>query len=454
MKPLLFSAALISTLSAPVLAEPPASQDDTIQSLQTMVHDLQREVDALKAQNTDQWLTEQRAEEIRGLVQDVMADADTRASLLGSALSAGYDKGFVISSDDGNFKLKMNGQIQVRFDWNNQSDFPPDGDSNRSGFENRRTKLKFKGHVVDPSWQFAINGAFSSAGGAFDLEDAFIRKILDDGWSIRAGQFKPALLREELTSSSRQLAVERSLVNEEFNQDRSQGVEAEYRNDDFRVRVMFSDGIGQGSLGFPGSFGGGNAKAITKDTEYAFTGRIDWLVEGDWKQFKDFTSPQGSEFAVMLGAAAHTQKGEFGDPVGGGVEETELTTITVDASVECNGGNFFAAAIFRSAEAIGATDVDQSAFVAQGGYYFNKDWEGFVRYEFGDYDTVGIEDLSLLTVGVNRYYSSHSLKWTTDLTFGLNEIASPWVSSSAGFRTDAVNDDGQIVFRTQFQLLF
>jgi hypothetical protein len=31
-----------------------------------------------------QWLTEQRAAEIRGIVTDVLADADTRSSLQGS----------------------------------------------------------------------------------------------------------------------------------------------------------------------------------------------------------------------------------------------------------------------------------------------------------------------------------------------------------------------------------
>ena len=50
--------------------------------------DLQQRLDAAEAkiaelsttQNAD-WLTEQRADDIRGLVQDVLADADTRASL-------------------------------------------------------------------------------------------------------------------------------------------------------------------------------------------------------------------------------------------------------------------------------------------------------------------------------------------------------------------------------------
>lgn len=116
---------------------------------------LMAEVAALKAQVAqlsagEDWLTEQRADEIRGLVQDVLSDADTRASLLQSGMTAGWDKGFFLASSDGNFKLKLSGLVQVRFNYNNQDDSPVDDD--RWGFENRRTRLKFAGHVVDPTW--------------------------------------------------------------------------------------------------------------------------------------------------------------------------------------------------------------------------------------------------------------------------------------------------------------
>ena len=46
------------------------------------------------------------------------------------------------------------------------------------------------------------------------------------------------------------------------------------------------------------------------------------------------------------------------------------------------------------------------------------------------------------------------MKWQADVGFGFNEVASIWSTSSAGWRTDPTDDDGQIVFRTQVQLLF
>jgi len=87
--------------------------------LKAEVAELKAQMAQMRAQQNDAWLTEQRADEIRGLVQDVLADADMRASLLSQGMSAGYDDGFVLSSADGNFLLRINGQLQTRWVYNN-----------------------------------------------------------------------------------------------------------------------------------------------------------------------------------------------------------------------------------------------------------------------------------------------------------------------------------------------
>ena len=55
--------------------------------------ELKDTVAELKAASDDDWLTERRAQEIRGLVEDVLADADTRASLLQDGMTAGLGSG-------------------------------------------------------------------------------------------------------------------------------------------------------------------------------------------------------------------------------------------------------------------------------------------------------------------------------------------------------------------------
>ena len=128
---------------------------DEVQQLRDMVDSLRSEVDVLRAEQQTDWMSEQRAEEIRELVQDVLADADTRASLQGSGMAAGYDGGFFIQSDDNSFKLKFNGQLQTRWLFNHRSTDNPAESGNSYGFEVRRFKLKFSGYVVDPSWQLS-----------------------------------------------------------------------------------------------------------------------------------------------------------------------------------------------------------------------------------------------------------------------------------------------------------
>ena len=49
---------------------------------QETIKALRSEVDTLRAETKPDWLTEQRAAEIRALVSDVLADADTRMSHL------------------------------------------------------------------------------------------------------------------------------------------------------------------------------------------------------------------------------------------------------------------------------------------------------------------------------------------------------------------------------------
>ncbi|NBX26516.1 MAG: hypothetical protein EBQ99_10815, partial [Planctomycetes bacterium] len=156
-----------------------ASSVDGGTDAMTEIATLKKEIAELKAANGDKWLTEQRATEIRAVVQDVLADADTRSSLQAAQSSSGYNNGFFISSPDGNFKLQMNGQVQTRwaYSWMSTRDmtnstvgtstFNSTGVSKAAyGFEVRRAKLEFGGHIGDPSWQYAVTLAYQQFFGA------------------------------------------------------------------------------------------------------------------------------------------------------------------------------------------------------------------------------------------------------------------------------------------------
>ena len=99
--------------------------------------------------------------------------------------------------------------------------------------------------------------------------------------------------------------------------------------------------------------------------------------------------------------------------------------------------------------------------VVQGGYYLNDDWELYGRFEYGDDDVDNAEELMILTLGANRYYAGNNIRWSTDVGFAFDEVSATWGTgylgaggTGAGWRTDAADDDGQFVVRSQLQLLF
>lgn len=443
---------LCGTMASTALGSTPGLADDPhAPILAQQIEQLQQRIAELEAGNAnDRWMNEARAASIRAMVQDVLADADTRASLLQSGVSAGYDGGFFIGSSDGNFRLKIAGRTQVRYVYNYQDDAAGDGDRHRSGFELRRTRLVFSGHIIDPSWGYQIQGDFNRTGGGLTLLEAFVDKKLDNGVVIRAGQFRPRFLFEDSTSSGRQLAAERSLVNSAFAQGFTQGVEVRGKaGDQVRWSAAILDGIPT-STGNQG--GGANVGWSTRQTEFSTLGRVEVLLAGDWKQFGEFTSWSGEEFAFLIGGGAAWQKDEYGTAAA----ETEAFRWTLDATAKFGGANAFVAFIGNHEDTNGGGgSVDQYGLIVQGGFFFVPDeWEAFARYEWGDADMAGVEDLNVITVGVNRYWARHNLKWTTDVGVGLDEVSGAWASSSAGWRTDLPDEDGQMVIRSQLQLAF
>ncbi len=431
------------------------------------IAELEAKVARLTASQSDSWLTEQRADEIRGLVQDVLADADTRASLLAQGITAGYDDGAHIASSDGNWLLHTNIHMQQRFIYNSRDNAAGvTTDEDRYGYENTRTKFILSGNVVNPQWIYKIEINVGTGGGTgfsgltatgdtrTGTGDAYLGYKYDDGLTILFGTMKAPLLREELVDSRYQLAVERSLLNYTFTAGRTDGIALDYMGDQFHIVGMISDGMSagqtawntlEGPLGLPLGFVG-----LGYDNEFAITGRIEWLASGNWDQFSDFTNRDGEQ-GVMVGAAIHYQSSD--DPINV-LPDLDITVFTVDVSAEFEGANLYAAYIYSDFDLSGVGSFSTNGFLVQGGLNFGDDWEAFARYEWADFDSdiTGVEDLGLITFGVNKYIAGHNAKWTTDIGIGTDTIVAP--AGITGTRMDSGNEDGQLVIRSQIQLVF
>ena len=478
---------------ASVAAELPDDPMSQIAQLRTQISELQetqgelislrREVHELRTTQDSQWLEQRRAEELKTLIRDVLADSDTRASLLENGSTAGHNgKHFFVASDDGSFMLTIAGHFQVRhitsFQERNADD---DGDTvvddeGESGFVIRRAKIAFAGHIANPRLGYAMQLAVDRSSNSVSSDKIKISYEFADGLTIWAGEDKAPFLREELTSSKRQLAVERSYVNEMFTIDKAQGIGLKWKGETANTHVMINDGYksGAGSTKQMRFTQHGDAQTpvdadidltrghVTKDfnddqTDFAITARVDLRLAGNWKQMKDYAAWEGEDFGAFIGAAVHYEVGETGDSA----YNNNFVSWTVDGSIESNGFNGSVAVIglhtdLEHDREVLARDVDLLGIVVQAGYMaVPNTLEPFVRYEFLDVDDAfgsGYDDIEIITGGINYYFNKHNAKFTLDVVYALDPL--PIREEGLGLQQDDPGADEQVVTRAQFQLLF
>ncbi|MEX0776783.1 MAG: porin [Phycisphaeraceae bacterium] len=474
--------AVLCGLSSLAQADPAQQPQD----VSSRIAALEAQVSQLKGES---WLTERRAEEVKTLVREVLADADTRASLQGDGITAGYDgKNFMLSNADKTFLMTISGQIQFRYIYNHRENTSTSttlgtgpgatagspavttsststADADQHGFQVRRTKLNIAGYVGNPKITYDIVLAAERDTELVYLEDVVLGYKVMDNLEIRGGRYKQPFLREELTSSKRQTAVERSSFNEFFTLNRGEGVGATWSSEMIKVAAMFHDGAQSGEVGgVSNEFSAGPA-------DLAVAARVDvkLLGESNWKQMDDFAAWKGEPLAIFLGAAVDYERGREGDAQGT-VGWDDMVSYTIDGSVEYQGINLYAAFAGRhisSASAGAPSTLEDFGFLVQGGYMINDKVEPFVRYEWISPDGPGLTDVQIVTVGANYYIKKHNAKFTVDLVWGMDPLRFPSssvaartstsgspTSSGLGLQSDIASQENQIAIRAQFQLLF
>ncbi len=462
------------------LATPLAAQELSPREAQLLqrVDTLEKRLAEIESKQAVHWLDQRRGDEVKALIREVLADADTRASLMADGAVAGWNKGkFFIGSADGAFLLNIGGRIQFRhvanfresptaIDANHDGDTADPGegiqDQSESGFQVRRVKQFFNGHVGNPRIEYTVTLAADRNLNVVGLEEARFGYVLAEGLKIEAGRFKSAFLREENISASKQLAAERSYVNEAFTIGFIEGVSMSYAGDAIRAVVSFNDGRNQGEVT-------NAANDFQNDTtDAALTGRIDIRLAGDWKQMEDFSAWSGEGLGIFVGGGIHYEVAETGQATGAGSNDSQIYW-TVDGSLESNGFNFYAAFMgrhFNDEDGVaGENNFDQYGFLVQAGYMVVPDFiEPFARFEWLDMDNrnpfnVGSgafllaydDDIYLITVGVNVYFRKHDAKMTIDLVF-VPDDAVPFAQTGLGLLQDDATDTGQFLLRSQFQL--
>lgn len=411
-----------------------ALANDEIAQLRQELASMRAELAEVKAQRGASWMDQAREAELRAMVEEIVADASTRTAFREGGLGAGHDgKNFFLEGEG--FRMNLSGQIQFRSVHN--SDGGASGNAgDADGFELRRTKVQFNGHLGDPKIDYLIRIAHSRSSGDTSLEEAAVGYLFDNGIKLKAGKMKLPFLRQELLSSTRQLAVDRGLSTEYFTMNFAEQVQAFVPiSDRLSATLAYSDG------------GNTESSAALADTvKYAFTGRVDAALVGDVADGSDLRPRKDEGHALLLGLALHAQEDE--------VTDAETLAWTVDALGKA--GPLTGMAAYMGGRDDGS-DVQTHGLLAEAGYAVTQAWQPFVRYDGLWQESAG--EMQALTAGTNYYLAGHGAKFTADVVWlfagdalaGIAGLNSAPTNSGIGLVT---GQQEQVALRAQFQLLF
>lgn len=317
----------------------------------------------------------------------------------------------------------------------------------------RRARLEIDGHITKRlTYNLTLSADRSSqasrtangAGGVdFDIHYAYLDYKFADPFSLRFGEYKLPLSRVSLTSSSKQLLVERPASTEA-----AKGFFGDYEQANLQAHGKLADGvfnyyfaIGDGTAN-PANGTATNATGV--ESNVAYVGRIElsppgWIEKGK----SDAHLGKGKHLAFGLHAGQQNALKSL-------TAATETDRSLMGGDVSFHIGGFTAQVEYNTwkTETTGAADVEPKGWYAQLGYFIpGANIEPAMRYEVFDRNSNATTDREdkITTVGLNWYFKGHSMK------LGIN-----WARTEFGLGnlTGTSPDDRQNVYQVQTQVYF
>jgi hypothetical protein len=424
---------------------------------------------------TDAEVVELRAVKARLEAEaDLGAKIDSRvdemtAALLQDAPKLSYKPGtgFGFKTADGDFSLSIGGRLQTRFTYEIEDDDDGDLDAQDDlpNFTTPRARLWFKGSAFDPrltyEFQFDVGGdlpkgstspssvvtgvnfgsstatssASSFTGSEFlvELKDAYLNyEIAGKAFQIKTGQFKAPYSRHQMTSSGRQMFVDRAPTDRFFAPGRQKGA---------NVWGMLGGEKDDLFEYYAGAFDGEGENAVNNDEGLMWVGRIAVNPFGGLAYSEaDLRSEENrGKFLAALGV-----NGWYHQDDARGANNTDAWSVGADLTLAYQG--FFVAAElhYRETDRSGPpNDMELTGWFAEAGYNFTAEWNVAIRYSETDWDeATGQVSAREYLVGVGYYWHEHNLKFQLDLGRTENGFLTP------------TSDDDDFVVRLQAQLVF
>ena len=425
--------------------------------------DVQRELAAMRAelaemrvQQRDQWMDEARAEQVRGIVRDVLADSSTRTAYRDNDGAAGLSSapggGLQINAADGTASIKLTGLVQTRFVVSSAygSDAsPPVDDNTRWGFENKLVMYALSGHILDPSLTYLTAVAYTSqtnrfitVPGAYRVVYASIRKDLGNGWAIGTGLLNvPWDLESDYIGTSQLTVGDYSIFNYRFGAGKQSGAGLSWKGDWFRAAGGVFNQINAAQPGW-------EAQA---NLSFAVAGRAEVKWGIPWEQISRTSGAAGDLPGLVLGLGLCMSNGraENRQPPDSQLATPSAQGVTADARVLLGETVLIAQYVYMR-DAVGAPELgwnqginlQASTFVAPKVEAFAEAcWMSDVPVEW------------IAQAGVNLFIDGNRLKLVSKcvVPFGGGDVNG--IRSIAGGLGIAAMDNNAS-FITQLQVMF
>ncbi len=398
---------------------------DTNADLQARLEAAEARINELSAATNNNWLNDARANEVRGLVHDVLADADTRASLQGSGATAGYNGGFTIGSADGNWSMKINGLLQARWLYRDSDDDDAFGTgvSSSWGFETNRAYLTFSGTIAG-DFGYSIRHDITNSGDGSEEEWAWGSVGLGDGWSLRMGDMLVANSRAQLIDSGNLMTLDRA---ENWHRAIGTGISLDYVSDDIRAWIQLFNNANMVGTTTP-------AVGWQNDSSSLILGRVEFMVEGNWAQFDQIHSNAGDADGMLFGLTYWTADG--GDTAANNSGSTAVqgdgnSSWTADVLCQWGGSSLYVGwtNFAHDTNALNDTDDLQAVFSMD----LDDNWEAYVRYaDQNDSLAVTVLDGEVWSIGLNNYWAGQNAKWTIEVSWDDEHAAGQFDTTTIG----------------------
>jgi len=376
------------------------------------------------------------------------------------AATTTFAQDFSMGEETKGFKVKVSDETDISFRVRLQPRIDmgdliksEDGNSNESEMDMyvRRIRLEIGGQLYT-NLKYSLvfeadkNGKFASTSGSptneIKIQTANIDYKFQDAFAVRFGKAKLPYSRVSLTSSSKQLIIERPVSTE---------AAKKLFDDYYQSHLMLHGKVAEGILAYNLALGDGwepnstiNSSTVHK-SDPLYIARLELSLPG-WTEKDKSDAHLGKDKHLVLGVNYASQKGiEYKTTAYG----EDRTLMGADISGHYEG---FTAQFEYNLWKEEYTDPSKKAkepkgWYAQAGYFISGlNAEPVARYEVYDQDSNSSDKKeTTTTIGANWYGKGHSFK------IGLNWARTEYEKNASGW---LANDDTKDVYQVQAQLYF